>query len=68
VEQPSYTLLDLRAGFLSAAWEFSAYIDNLTDERAVVYHDTGADLFWGRDNLRTLRPRVYGVSLRRYFR
>lgn len=68
VEQPSYTLLDLRAGFASDDWELSAYIDNLTDERAVVFHDTGADLFWGRDNVRTLRPRTYGVSLRRYFR
>jgi outer membrane receptor protein involved in Fe transport len=68
VEQPSYTLLDLRTGFTSADWEFAAYIDNLTDERAVVFHDTNADLFWGRDNVRTLRPRVYGVSLRRYFR
>jgi outer membrane receptor protein involved in Fe transport len=68
VEQPSYTLLDMRAGFISADWELSAYIDNLTDERAVVFHDTNADLFWGRDNLRTLRPRTLGVSLRRYFR
>jgi len=66
--QPSYTLWDLRAGFGSADWEFSAFIDNFTDERAVVYHDTGADLFWGRDNIRTLRPRTYGVSVRRYFR
>jgi len=46
VEHPSYTLLDMRAGFTSADWEFSAYIDNLTDERAVLFRDTGADLFW----------------------
>jgi outer membrane receptor for ferrienterochelin and colicin len=68
VQQPSYELLDLRAGFASTNWEFSAFVDNFTDERAVVYHDTGADVFWGRDNIRTLRPRTYGVSLRRYFR
>jgi len=67
-QQPSYTLLDLRAGFSGADWEFSAFVDNFTDERAVVYHDTGADVFWGRDNIRTLRPRTYGVSVRRYFR
>jgi outer membrane receptor protein involved in Fe transport len=67
-EQPAYTLWDMRGGFNSANWEFSAYIDNLTDERAVVYHDTNADLFWGRDNIRTLRPRTFGVNLRRYFR
>jgi outer membrane receptor protein involved in Fe transport len=65
---PSYTLWDLRAGFTSAQWAFTAYVDNLFDERALVYHDTNADLFWGRDNYRVLRPRTYGVSLRRYFR
>ena len=58
----------MRLGFTGVEWEFTAYIDNLTDERAVVFHDTNADLFWGRDNIRTLRPRTYGVSLRRYFR
>jgi len=66
--QPAYTLWDMRGGFNTANWEFSAYIDNLTDERAVIYHDTNADLFWGRDNIRTLRPRTFGVNLRRYFR
>jgi len=66
--QPSYTLWDLRTGFYSASWEFTAYVDNLTDERAVVFHDTNADLFWGRDNIRTLRPRTFGVKVRRYFR
>jgi len=65
---PSYTLWDLRAGFTGDNWAFTAYIDNLSDERALVYHDTNADLFWGRDNYRVLRPRTYGVSLRRYFR
>jgi len=65
---PSYTLWDLRTGWTNANWELMAYIDNFTDERAVTYHDTNADLFWGRDNLRILQPRTYGVSLRRYFR
>ncbi len=64
----SYDLWDLRAGFINESWEFIAYIDNFTDERAVTYHDTGADLFWGRDNVRILQPRTYGVSFRRYFR
>ena len=65
---PSYSLWDLRAGFSNANWEFTAYVDNFTDERPVVFHDTNADLFWGRDNYRTTRPRTYGVNLRRYFR
>jgi len=67
-QAPAYSLWDLRSGFSSADWEFTAYVDNLTDERPVIFHDTNADLFWGRDNYRTSRPRTYGVSLRRYFR
>lgn len=68
VKQPAYSLWDLRGGFGSEDWEFMVYVDNLTDERAVVFHDTNADLFWGRDNIRTLRPRTFGMNLRRYFR
>ena len=67
VEQPSYQLWDLRAGFSNESWEFTLYVDNLADERVVTYHDTNADLFWGRDNFRTSEPRTYGMSLRRYF-
>jgi len=68
VEQPSYTLWDLRAGLQGDTWEFTAYVDNLSDERVVVFHDTNADVFWGRDNIRTSMPRTYGVSLRRHFK
>jgi outer membrane receptor protein involved in Fe transport len=68
VQSPSYNLWDLRTGFGSADWEFTAYVDNFTDERPVVFHDTNADLFWGRDTYRTSRPRTFGVNVRRYFR
>ncbi|MGD2129108.1 MAG: TonB-dependent receptor [Lysobacterales bacterium] len=68
VKQPAYDLWDLRAGYNTGDWDFGLYVDNFTDERAVTYHYTGADLFWGRDNIRTLRPRTYGINVRRYFR
>lgn len=67
-KQPSYQTWDLRVGLNSNDWDFSVYVDNIADERIVVYHDTNADLFWGRDNLRTARPRNFGVSLRRHFK
>jgi iron complex outermembrane receptor protein len=67
-QAPSYSLWDLRSGFNSDNWEFTAYIDNFTDERPVVFNDTNADLFWGRDAYRTMRPRTFGVNRRRYFR
>jgi outer membrane receptor protein involved in Fe transport len=68
VNTPGYDIYDLRAGFTNASWEFTVYVDNFTDERAIAYHDTDADLFWGRDDYRILKPRTYGVSLRRYFK
>jgi outer membrane receptor protein involved in Fe transport len=68
VEQPSYQTWDLRAGWLGASWEFGVFLDNIADERVIVYHDTNADVFWGRDNYRTTRPRSFGVNLRRYFK
>ncbi|MDH5305470.1 MAG: TonB-dependent receptor [Gammaproteobacteria bacterium] len=67
VEQPSYQLVDLRTGIKGDSWELTAFIDNISDERVVNFHDTNADLFWGRDNIRTSMPRTYGVTLRRYF-
>jgi len=67
-QAPAYTLWDLRAGFTNADWEFGAYVDNFTDERAVTYNETGADVFWGRKTYYISRPRTYGISLRRYFR
>jgi hypothetical protein len=67
VEQPSYDIWDLRAGFNNADWEFTVFIDNFTDERAVTYRDMNADVFWGRKNLRILPPRTYGFSIRKYW-
>jgi outer membrane receptor protein involved in Fe transport len=67
VEQPSYDIWDLRAGFNNDDWEFTVFIDNFTDERAVTYRDMNADVFWGRKNLRILPPRTYGFSIRKYW-
>lgn len=68
VKQPDYQLWDLRAGLNSDTWEFTLYLDNIADERVVNFHDTNADVFWGRDNVRTSQPRRFGVNLRRYFK
>jgi len=68
VEQPEYQLWDLRAGLTNDIWEFTVYLDNVADERVVNYHDMNADVFWGRDNIRTSLPRRFGMSLRRYFK
>lgn len=68
VEQPSYDLWDLRTGLNGDTWEFAAFIDNVSDERVINFRDMNADVFWGRENVRTSMPRTYGVTLRRYFK
>lgn len=66
-EQPSYDLWDLRAGFSNSDWDVSLYVDNLADERVINFRDTNADVFWGRENLRTSSPRTFGLNVRRHF-
>ncbi|MDH4126820.1 MAG: TonB-dependent receptor [Gammaproteobacteria bacterium] len=67
VEQPSYDLWDLRTGIKGDTWEFTAFIDNIADERVVNFRDMNADVFWGRENVRTSMPRTVGMTMRRYF-
>ncbi len=68
VKQPHYNTWDLRTGISNADWEILAYLDNMFDKRGVTYHDTNADLFWGRDNVVVIQPRTIGVHVRRYFK
>ena len=57
----------LRSGYTTDTWEFTRYLDNLTDERPVVCHSTGSDIVWRHDNITTGTPRTLGMSVRRYF-
>ena len=68
VRQTDYALWDVRAGFNSAEWEFSFYLDNLMDQRVISYHDTNVDLMWRRDNIVTSTPRMAGMSVRKHFK
>jgi hypothetical protein len=67
VRQTDYELWDLRAGYSAADWEFSFYVDNLADQRVINYRDMNADVYWGRENIRTSNPRTAGMSVRRHF-
>ena len=60
----SYTILDLRAGYISeSGWEVSLFVDNATDEEAVYgYNDAIAFAFPGSDPTVRNRPRTIGVS------
>ena len=60
--QPAYGITDFRVGLRNDRWSLEAFVNNLGDERAVLYDD---DLifepFWGRKRITTNRPREYGV-------
>ncbi len=60
----SYTLIDLRAGYISeSGWEVSLFVDNATDEVAIYgYNDAIAFAFPGSDPTVRNRPRTVGVS------
>jgi len=61
--QPSYGVADLRAGIRGGdGWMFEVFIDNLTDERAVIFDDPYFfDTFFEKRRVTTIRPRELGV-------
>jgi outer membrane receptor protein involved in Fe transport len=60
--QPSYSIADVRAGLRGDAWTLELFVNNVGDERAVLYED---DLFFepffGQRRVTTNRPREYGI-------
>jgi iron complex outermembrane recepter protein len=62
-ELPSYNLLNLRAGVMRERWEVALYINNLTDERALLALDRERGTF-ARVGYLTNQPRTVGLTLR----
>ena len=61
--QPSYGIADFRLGLTSGAWEAQLFLNNVTDERAVLYNDVFFnDTFFGGGRITTNRPREYGLQ------
>ena len=60
--QPSYSIADLKVGVANDTWTLEAFVNNLSDERAVLYEDDQFfDAFWGGRRVTTNRPREFGV-------
>ena len=57
--QPAYQIADFKVGFESGDWEIYAYVDNLNDERAVLFDKAGA-LAPGTISIN--RPRTWGLG------
>ena len=62
-ELPAYDLLNLRAGLRRNAWDVSFYVNNVTDERALLGFDQERGTR-ARISYLTNQPRTFGVSTR----
>ncbi|MCH8227997.1 MAG: TonB-dependent receptor, partial [Proteobacteria bacterium] len=62
IEQPAYNIGDLRFGVDSSSWSVQLYVNNLTDERAVLFANPyEMDYFFGRSRVTVNRPREFGI-------
>jgi outer membrane receptor protein involved in Fe transport len=60
--QPSYNIGDLRFGVNSDNWSLQLFVNNITDERAVIFHNPYEfDNNYGRSRITVNRPREFGV-------
>ena len=62
-ELPSYSLVNLRVGFARGRWDLAAYVNNVTDERALLALDQERGTL-ARVGFLTNQPRTFGVLLR----
>ena len=60
--QPAYNIGDLRFGLDSSNWSLQLFINNITDERAVIFANPYEfDYFFGRSRVSVNRPREFGI-------
>ena len=60
---PSYDLLNLRFGVRHGSWDVAFYVNNVTDERALLSLDRERG-FLARVGFLTNQPRTYGLTTR----
>jgi outer membrane receptor protein involved in Fe transport len=66
--QPSYNISDLRVGVDGADWSMQLFVNNLTDERAVLFDNPFEfDEFFGKGRQTINRPREYGIRFIKRF-
>lgn len=62
-ELPAYDIVNLRLGFLTAAWDIAVFVNNVTDERAFLALDQERGTL-ARVGYLTNQPRTFGVTAR----
>lgn len=58
-EIPSYSLVNVRLGFVKGRWQVTLFAENLLDERAIITVHDGPERW-----VTTARPFTFGISLR----
>lgn len=61
--QDDYALANLRFGAYTERWRLTAFVDNLSDERAQLFVNTLS----GWDKINVNRPRTWGLTIRHTF-
>jgi iron complex outermembrane receptor protein len=62
-ELPAYDVVNLRVGLRRAEWDLSAYVNNVTNELALLSFDRERGTL-ARIGYLTNQPRTYGISTR----
>lgn len=66
--QGDYDVTDAIFTYEIDQWQARLFVNNLSDERGITYEDTqDFDPVWGRNSSNVIRPRNFGISLRRYW-
>ena len=60
---PAYDVLNFRTGVRHGIWDFAFYINNITDERALLSLDRERG-FRAREGFLTNQPRTFGIATR----
>ncbi len=63
---PSYNIGDLKTGFTGDGWSLMLFVNNITDERAILFDNPfELDYFFGKGRQTINRPREFGIRYRR---
>ena len=68
LKQGEYKITDAIFTLDMDDWQARVYINNLSDERGITYEDSADfDPLWGRNSSNVIRPRNWGLSIRKQF-
>ena len=68
LSQGDYDVTDAIFTYEMDQWQARLFVNNLSDERGITYEDSqDFDQVWGRNSSNVIRPRNFGISLRRFW-